>query len=302
MLQSFSRTVCGARCYATGKGGSDFLADLMKRIDRINTNMANLKTAVDNEPKTVTPKPVKASAQKDATQNVQLARQPKKIAVKDHPLQLNTFRTQAERKPRSTNRNSNRNSYTNRNSNTNRDQRRPQSAANRSRQSNRPRGQKRQINRAVPQSIVQKKLEVRSLQPVLTGDTFFHGKLAKVGLSTQSRVAAAAKQTLLQSKYPYKLPKSIVDRLLRYQGNKFLLQKNFSLDVDAAEFGGRVNSVVRGKAEGFTGSANAMEQDVQQELMRRGDLSMGQRLVIFDVVSGAKNPKELLAKAAWNKL
>lgn len=301
----------GLRCYsgASNQNGALFLSDLMQRIDTINARTMKLsETKAAAAPKTPkSPKQGQSKAQK--TQKQQKPAQVKskkpsvaegtKIAVKDHPLSRNTFKLMDESnfKPRNT--------------------RNPESRNAGARQRQQPATKplaprkKPQVGRVragaktpVEGPIVSKDLVASSLKPSITGETFFYGKPTTLTTGTTSRVAAVAKETLLESKYPYKLPKSIIDKLDdSFTGNKFLLQKEYSLDVDVAKFGDRIKKVVKGEVDqvelGKKPEATAVFTAAQ--LMQNGDLDLAQKQTIYDVAAGLKSAKLLVENAAWNK-
>lgn len=154
------------------------------------------------------------------------------------------------------------------------------------------------------QRVVLKELVAEDVKPAVNGDTFFYGKPATLATSVTSSVAAVAKEALLESKYPYKLPKSIIDKLdSSYAGNSFIAQNDYNLDVDAQHLAERVKRVVKGEAEVLDLGKKPSDLDrfTARELMRSGDLSLQQKQRIFDVASGLKTAKLLVEGAAWNK-
>lgn len=152
-------------------------------------------------------------------------------------------------------------------------------------------------------SVVKKTLVSKPLVPSITGDHFLYGKPAAMGISLLSRVAAVAKRSLLDSKYPYKLPRSIIDQLepRPTMNNRFLLKKDFNLDVPVEPFVQNVNKVVKGETEQLVMSKNASTKDsiLAAELMRNQSLTMEQKQHIFDMTTGLKTATEVLKTAAW---
>lgn len=152
-------------------------------------------------------------------------------------------------------------------------------------------------------SVVKKTLITKPLAPSITGDHFLYGKPAGMGISLLSRVAAVAKRSLLESKYPYKLPRSIIEQLepRPTMNNRFLLKKDFNLDVPVEPFVQKVNQVVKGETEQLVMSKNpsAKESAVAAELMRNQSLTMEQKQHVFDMTAGLKTATEVLKTAAW---
>lgn len=328
MLSRFVGLARPARAYSSVQKNDSalFLSDLMKRIDSINTRtkrIAEAKSSAKPEPKnqkrkpvatktatkTATKPPTKTSDSKttNTTPKFRARKETARISVKDHPLSRNTFKLMDESNFKKPERSRRVNPPS-------RSQIRPAAAkSGGSKPSARTGGS--QMARArpprrtasgspAPGRIVQKELVVKDYKPAVSGDDFFYGKPASLAFSTSSRVAAVAKETLLESKYPYKLPKSIIDKLdSSFTGNRFLLQKDYSLDVDVAKFGSRINQVVKGEVDTINLGKKPVATSVftATQLARNGDLSIAQQQTIYDVASGLKSAKLLVETAVWNK-
>ncbi|EEQ37102.1 hypothetical protein CLUG_01225 [Clavispora lusitaniae ATCC 42720] len=312
---SFTR---GIRLYSSQNNeGASFLSDLMKRIDTINARTMKLKDVKQNKPKASkhTQKAEKsqkqASSSEKKTKNNQKTQAPRKtqgvfegqsakISVKDHPLSRNTFKLMDEsnfRKNAASRNPESRNSKPKQTSEAPR--RRPQA---RRRPASKPSAGA--LSPSSSSNIVSKELVASPLKPSISGDAFFYGKPTTLTTCTTSRVAAVAKETLLESKYPYKLPKSIIDKLDdSFTGNRFLLQKDYTLDVDVATFGDKIKKTVKGEVENISMGEKPTTSSVftATQLMRNGDLDIAQKQTIFDVASGLKSAKSLVENAAWNK-
>lgn len=309
-VASIGRT---ARAYSSVQKNESalFLSDLMKRIDSINTRtkrIAEAKASAKPEPKqqkqrksptAKTQEPKKAKPAPRLGARTETAR----ISVKDHPLSRNTFKLMDEanfKKP-------DRSRRANPPSRSDSKPATPRSGGFSQRTRARPPRRSTAASStaaASPGRIVQKELVVKDFKPTISGDDFFHGKPASLAISTSSRVAAVAKETLLESKYPYKLPKSIIDKLdSSFTGNKFILQKDYSLDVDVAKFGSRINHVVKGEVDTINMGQKPVATSVftATQLARNGDLSISQQQTIYDVASGLKSAKLLVETAVWNK-
>lgn len=329
MFTRFVGVSRGARAYSSAQKADSalFLSDLMKRIDSINlrtkriveNKVTNSKSEqVSKQEKTASSKKgnatKKASAAKKSSAPKKIASQPartgsvfrnqgRKISVRDHPLSRNTFKLMDEsnfkRSDRST---ANRANPPSRNADT-----KPARASAQRPRAPRParRAPVKSANaRPASGRIVSKDLVITDYKPAISGDDFFHGKPASLAISTSSRVAAVAKETLLESKYPYKLPKSIIDKLdSSFVGNKFILQKDYSLDVDVAKFGDRINKVVKGQVDTIDLGKNPEATSIftATQLARNGDLSIAQQQTIYNVASGLKSAKLLVEGAVWNK-
>lgn len=147
-----------------------------------------------------------------------------------------------------------------------------------------------------------KTLKALPLAPKITGDTFLYGKPAAMGISLLSRVAAVTKRSLLESKYPYKLPKSIIDELQPLPGaNRFVLKKDYNLEVQPESLASKVKEVVKGETVELTTESKltAVQVEARDELMRNQTLNMEQKQLIYDLSSGTKSAQDLLKDAAW---
>lgn len=160
------------------------------------------------------------------------------------------------------------------------------------------------------QEITSKKLVYETFTPGLKGETFLYGKpVSLITGNVGSGVSAVTKQFLIDSKYPYQLPKSVVELVdPTFKGNKFILQKNWNTDVDAKQLAQRINDVVKGRFVTSLVDESVFKKPesvkrahgVSAELVRNGDLSFDQKQVIYDVANGFTSPKALLETAHWN--
>lgn len=153
--------------------------------------------------------------------------------------------------------------------------------------------------------VESKELTPSAYSPQINGDTFFHGKVASVVHSLTARVAAVAKETLLKSNYPYKLPKLIIDQVNpTITANRFILQKDWSLDVDAAQLALRMKEVVRGDRSGAELKVEGVDQHsalVAQLVNQNGSLGLAQKKTLFDAVTGQTPISQLTEGAPWRK-
>lgn len=153
-----------------------------------------------------------------------------------------------------------------------------------------------------------KKLEIpSSVEYTINGDTFLYGKIASVNPCVTSRVASITKEALVNSKYPYLVPRELIEQAPE-SANKFLLQKNYSLEVDVAQLQSRFEAVVKGKIDDveFETKGKPVEalkeaDFTKLEILKNGSLGVAQRQLLFDAVNGVKSPKELIAGACWVK-
>lgn len=320
-----SRTILnGVRLYSTAgeqKGLALFLSDLMKRVDAIaarsdsireiqKQNAEKAKGAQKTQPK-------KKSGEFSKKQQPTLAKKPTrnvKLSVSDHPLSKNAFSMMDEGNFKSSGQNRGpqrpRENQNQGQRQRNAREARPQDKrAGRAQRDRRPRSFANNIKATKIESQAATK-EVKPLpyKPVVNGDTFFYGKATSSLASPTARVSAVAKEALLKSHYPYKLPKLIIDSVAPgIHGNRFLLQKDWNLNVDAKQLGNRMKEVVKGQAQQVTPDKATPKpllpvvKDAAQVLMANGDYSIAQKQVVLDTASGVTSPKKLLENAHWVK-
>ena len=105
------------------------------------------------------------------------------------------------------------------------------------------------------------------------------------------------------------MPKEIIDKLANddVPRNRFLLQKNFNLTLDAPKFASRFQSVVQGKVTPIEFDSKTYKGDIAQaefsknEIMKNGSLNSAQKQSIFDTINGIKSIKDFVGDAHWVK-
>lgn len=279
-----------------------FLTNLLKRLDQVNTTAAASRTKDVKSVKKGKPG-VQAKAPKTAaTGEFSPARANPGTArtVKDHPMMQSRFRPDASK---ASDRLSNASDRP-RPSFANRTPQKPRS----DRPSNRP-AAKRVVRKAktAPSGEVvypTKKVTAGPFEPKVSGDTFLYGKLTSVNPCVSSRVASITKEALIDSKYPYLLPKSIIDTLGNPKG-KFLAKANYSLDVDVQKVGARFNEVVLGRTVDIKVdpklASDPHAQFTHGQIMKNATVSLEKKQLMFDAVNGLKSAKEVVGNAPWVK-
>lgn len=314
--RSVGQQLVATRCLANASGKDPlFLSNLLNRIERANLEVAKTKAKTPNvnQKKThnasagpTTPKASKTT-KNPATENFPrkvLGQKANPVAtarvnVKDHPLSANTFKLMDES-----------------NFQRKRTGSRPyKDASRRPAINNRgpraslrgpPRGK---LLRSVPE-IKTKELKVSAYVPQLSESTFLYGHATSAVSSLQGRLTSVVKEAVLKLKYPYKLPKSIIEQLLPSElASPFVAHKNYTLEVNQEEIAARLKQVVKGEVQLLevdetkfsTPESLRLAQFARNQLMKNGGLSMSAKETIFGVASGLQLPKSLLANAHWNK-
>lgn len=140
------------------------------------------------------------------------------------------------------------------------------------------------------------------VQPSLSADNLFYGKVATVNTSVSSRVASLAKQTLVESKYPYLLPQHVIDSLPTKPQNRFIAHRNHSLGVDQDTFFNRFKSLVLGKYSPLQIPPKLVSAtEAAQVLSRNGSIPHELKQTIVEAVAGKLLAKDLLKDAVWLK-
>lgn len=292
-----------------------FFSNLLNRIEKANQESTKIKA---NAAKAGEKKPQNAFKGPKNNKGPQNAKKPAsgagsrkvlgqkvnptvtaRVNVKDHPLNANTFKLMDEsnfQRKKTGNR-----PY--------RDASRRPAINNRGpRASLRgpPRGKSLQ---SVPE-IKTKELKSSAYNPDLSGSTFLYGHSTSTVSSLHGRLTSVVKEAVLKLKYPYKLPKSIIEQLQPSDlASRFVASKDYNLDVNQDEIASRIRQVVKGEVQQLdvdekkfsTPESLRLAQFSRNQLMKNGALSMSAKEAIFGVASGLQLPKDLVAEAHWNK-
>lgn len=301
--------------YSQNADNSNFLTELLGRIDRISANtskMAETKKSRHNQRSEVAPKDREnRSAASVSTKGT--AEGKIKVVVSDHPLYAARLRTGARRDRgnwKKDNKNAGATAPTRSDSNDASPAVKRNTGSARRNQAPRRREQIDRMPVGRDGAVVQTKtVKHGHYKPQLDPVLFFYGKAIGTGTSTSTRLASVAKELLEHSKYPYLMPKDIISKLTPgVARNKFLLQSNFSLEVDSEQLADRVKKVVKGEHEdleidtsSLKGEALLHAQFLKKQLMKNGDYSLPAKSTVFEVATGIKSPRQLLESAHWLK-
>ncbi|RLV94282.1 hypothetical protein JA1_001859 [Spathaspora sp. JA1] len=159
--------------------------------------------------------------------------------------------------------------------------------------------------------IVSKEVHPQSLKPTINAETFFYGKVASSNATVTSRLASVAKLQLIKSKYPFKLPKNVIESAPRplpaqfpnEKLSRFILQNNWKLDVRPGKLALAVRRAVKGEVDQVS-VGKAVGKDVQftkSMIEKNASLAFKQKQLLFDAVNGVISPRSLLTKASWNQ-
>ncbi|EMG46964.1 hypothetical protein SBY92_005136 [Candida maltosa Xu316] len=173
---------------------------------------------------------------------------------------------------------------------------------------NGPRGSNRaprQVPRvpAVAKPITSKQLKPESLKPEITPEKFFYGKVPSVGATVSSRLASIAKLSLEDSKYPYMLPKNVIDQASPTKHNKFILQKNWNIEPDTEIMKERVQTIVLGQKRDFQipGEKTELAVKTAHNININPTLNADQKSSMFNIVNGLVDIKNIFKDAHWKK-
>lgn len=167
---------------------------------------------------------------------------------------------------------------------------RPQSL-NRFNKSNKPfrplRGSK--LSEAI--ELVSKQLNPQDYKPSITNQ-FLQGKSTSFQISLTSRITSVIKSQLVKSKYPYLLPKSIVESAPT-NANKFLV-KNVKVKINSDDLKNDIDKIIKGK------SVDNLPDDsvISKSLNQNADLNLAAKQTMFNIIS-AKSLENTFAKAHW---
>lgn len=324
-------------------GGEDsmFLSDLLKRIDRINSTTKRL--AQDRTTKRPaegsqegggqTKSRSSSGARKQASDNAKEPVKSEGVKVADHPLfggrlaarvQRSGANVQDESEARQRRQGQKRARGARRTPRAPRDEalgelgKRDQSrrdgvntGAKRGRSGQAGKTSGFSIPRAAPGGSLEQKVATKQLTygpflPQLSASSLFYGKVSGVSTSTSVRLASVAKEVLIESNYPYKLPRDVINTIRPgIVRNKFVLQSNYSLDIDSDKLRTRINEVVRGRIPSAPESSAAEKlpgvERAQKLIHENSTMSVSDKIKVFGAAAGLLSPSQLVEGAHWIK-
>ncbi|KAI5969506.1 hypothetical protein CANMA_001574 [Candida margitis] len=156
---------------------------------------------------------------------------------------------------------------------------------------------------AIAAPIESKELVAEPLKPTLKPEQFFYGKVPSIVSSVSSRVASVAKLSLLDSKYPFNMPKHIIEIAPSSSQNRFILQKNWNLDPNQEVLKNRISSVVLGQVDtiDLKGNKDAAALQVCHDISINPTLHLHQRQQMFDTIHSLNTIKTIFKDAHWRK-
>lgn len=258
------------RNYSTGDKPL-FLSDLLQRVQKINLNVkpkvqATKTVKPKNKPqqKTLTKTPIDQSKkQRFSVTDVSI------IDIAEHPLansgvrsRFQTPRTSKPRNPR----------------------------VNR-KHTPRP----RQLKSATSNDSIElstKTLKPISYKPSLT-NSFIYGKSTNFQINLTSRITSVIKNQILKSKYPYKLPKAMIDKAPEDSGNRFLLSSNYSKEIDQQDLVNEINEKVKGTLNNID---ETLESD--KKINQNPTLNLSSKQVMANIIQ-MKNLSQIFNGAHW---
>lgn len=280
------------RCYSSSEKPV-FLSDILNRIEKLNISKTrNTETKPQSDKTGNKGKPQQQQQQRRAAPQNQPYR-PKEPAVKvqDHPLYSNKFRNMTPNsKPQR--------SFKSPRPRTGTNNKAPKTTSDT--KASRPKmPRSRDTRRKDPfesPTMISKEVTGQDYKPTLPTNSFIYGKSTNFQINLASRITSIAKKQLLKSKYPYMLPKHIIENAPEEVDNKFLLSKSYSLDLDPSNIKEDINSIVKGVSPSL--SANS---PVANFLNQNPDLSLSQKETMFNIISKPKNLNSLFKDAHWSK-
>lgn len=276
------------RCYSSSEKPV-FLSDILNRIEKLNISKTrNTETKPQSNKAGNKTKPTQ---QRSASQNQSYRPREPAVKVQDHPLYSNKFRNMTPNsRPQKSSGPSRPRTGTN-----NRAPRAPDSRASKPRMP-RSRGTTRRSDPLEAPSMISKEVTGQDYKPTLPTNSFMYGKSTNFQINLASRITSIAKKQLLKSKYPYMLPKHIIENAPEEVDNKFLLSKSYSLELDPSTIKNDINAIVKGVSPNL--SANS---PVAHSLNQNPDLSLSQKETMFNIISKPKNLNSLFKDAHWSK-
>ncbi|MDC6271542.1 hypothetical protein PP707_04520 [Acetobacter pasteurianus] len=157
------------------------------------------------------------------------------------------------------------------------------------------------------QEIVSKDLDSKYLKPEIKPEHFFYGKSPSIITSSvKTRLASIAKMTLIDSKYPYMLPKEIIAKAPTHSTNKFILRKNWNVEPAVDVLSRRVNTIGLGKAESVKIESDKKNSSVllkaAHDININGSYTLEQKQSLINTVAALDKIKNVFDGAHWKKL
>ncbi|KAI5953542.1 hypothetical protein KGF54_002914 [Candida jiufengensis] len=157
-----------------------------------------------------------------------------------------------------------------------------------------------QIKNTIAQPIESKELIADTLKPKLKSETFFYGKIPSILSTIDSRFASITKLSLLDSKYPFNLPKNIIDQAQPNNSqNKYILQKNWKLEPNNEILKNRVNNIVFGKIE--TIKSDAENKQLAHNIEVNPTMNIIEKQSMYDTITNLGNIKSIFKDAHWKQ-
>ncbi|KAI5966545.1 uncharacterized protein KGF55_000854 [Candida pseudojiufengensis] len=156
----------------------------------------------------------------------------------------------------------------------------------------------------IAQPIESKELIADSLKPQLNGDKFFHGKIPSILSTIDSRIASITKLSLLDSKYPFNLPKDIINQSSSVKNqNKFILQNNWNLNPNSEILKERINKLVYGKIESInTDDKSPENKQLIHNIEINPTLSQNDKQSMYNTITDLNNIKSIFKDAHWKQV
>ncbi|CAK7901265.1 hypothetical protein CAAN1_11S02146 [[Candida] anglica] len=170
---------------------------------------------------------------------------------------------------------------------------------------------KRYVKRTNVKMVKGKTFESKELvhgpyEPELNA-TLFHDRSSNINHSLTSRVASVTKEILLESKYPYKFPRQVIEAAPK-EGNPFVLQNNYNADVSSEVLKQKLNATVKGKVVEIDLQENKIPKGLKnhaiftkKNLMMNPDFNVETKQKVYNVVSGISPVSSLVEGCHWIK-
>lgn len=287
------------RLYSTGGGEEKqvFLSNLLARIENMNLKkkapspepiVKSKSTKTDKSTANAGPRRnTKANAKTESKSVPSVQGSAEKIKVADHPLfraRLNRVARPEGRPrptgPRPTNTNFKANSNT-----------KPTNNARKT--SFKPRAPRALTKASESLALVSKEVKAQDFNPSLTNH-FLYGKSTNFQINLTSRITSLVKNQLIKSKYPYLVPRSVINSIAPNKDtNKFLVSDDYSLEIDPEELKQNVDTVILGKPQNLPGSSHLIDN-----LNKNPTLSLAQKSTMSDIIN-SKDFSTVFSNAHW---
>ncbi|CAI5757741.1 unnamed protein product [Candida verbasci] len=154
--------------------------------------------------------------------------------------------------------------------------------------------------------IESKSLSSAPFTPKIIPEDFFHNKIPTVQSTISQRFSSISKLALLESNFPFRLPKEVIEKAPKSTRSKFILSKSsWNLTPNATKLSDRLKTMYYGQIPQLNTdgvSTGELSTVTSSYLNNNGNLQLQQKQSMFDIINGKVNLKTIFKDAHWKKI